>query len=297
MSRETLCKDELHVSNSGRRIVERAEGELHKSTNGQDYGAKPDSYEKNWCSEFVSWCYRQEGYFDEIMEGTGAIKRWFLENATYVDREDSDWWKFTPTPGDWVYFLYPDDKKHSGIVECVKDGTLYTIEGSGLHRDEYPNYKTNVCQSKLRYVRGIGLRCGKRIRIENGTPNASSSGDDREPYRAFDQDGSTFWRNRTNRGNNQWLEMSWDEPQRVTKISLTFGSHYPAEYKFKFKYRFNIGWTSFYYWKSTGKRVNDRRKRSHVWFTPRKNVYGVRIQCTKYSADDYFSIYEMNIQR
>ncbi len=38
-------------------------------------------------------------------------------------------------------------------------------------------------------------------------------------------------------------------------------------------------------------RNNSKKSRAHVWFKPEKSVYGPRLKCTKYSKDDYFSIY------
>jgi hypothetical protein len=237
---------------------------------------------------------------------TRRVRNWFKANSTYVARGQADWQRFTPTPGDYVYIgrAGDPDRKHSGIVERLDaDGDLHTIEGNNwgrpVARYVYPNFRTNSTDNGPAngIVLGMGLRCGKRIRIPNGKSRASSSGNNREPRNAFDGKDSTWWRNRTKQSGRQYLEMSWKHRKRITKISLRFGKHYPRAYRFRFltgqvPVEPHGGWQ----W-STRIGNNDRRSRAHVWFRPVKNVWAVRIYGLEYSDDDYFSIMEMKIQR
>jgi hypothetical protein len=291
-------------TSSGNKIVDTAMSQIGR--NDSDCGGS-GCYGGNgsaWCSEFVSWVYKKAGYpfsgSTWLLTSTSKITSWFSNNSTYITRSSSDWSKFTPRPGDYVYIGRAGDpkRKHSGIVRSIgSNGTCYTIEGNNSGRDvdtySYPNWRTNTTNNSPDngIILGFGLRTGKNIRLPNGTARASSSGNNRPPKNAFDQNSSTFWRNRTNQSGTQYLEMDFNgKKYTVTKVSLTFGSHYARDYRFRFKIGGSWGW-------STTITGNTKRSRAHVWFTPKKNVQAVRIYCTKYSADDYFSLYEMKIQK
>jgi hypothetical protein len=297
------------MSDSGNAIVATAAGELGRD---DDDCPAPGCYFGNgtdWCSEFVSWSYQHAGFgFTGGTEGgwllnnTRRIRDWFGTNATYLERSSPDWNAFRPTPGDYVYIGRAGDpgREHSGIVESVDaSGDLHTIEGNNagrrVGRYVYPAFRTNSTSNAPAATNGIvvgfGLRCGAQIRLPNGVAGASSSGDDRAPALAFDQNPDTFWRNRTHQTGPQYLEMDFaGAANTVTKVSLTFGNHYPRDYEF----RFRIGgqWVT-----STRITGNTATTRAHVWFTPVKAVQAVRLYVLAYSADDYFSVYDMAIQR
>lgn len=297
------------MSDSGSAIVATATGQI-----GVDDGDCPGRgcYLGNggeWCSEFVSWCYQHAGHpFTDGGEGgwllsnTTLIRDWFRTNSTYLERTDGDWASFRPTPGDYVYIgrAGDPDRKHSGIVEFVDgSGDLHTIEGNNAGRRVakyvYPAFRTNSSSNAPGATNGIvvgfGLRCGAQIRLPNGIAGASSSGDHRPPEHAFDQNPDTFWRNRTQQSGDQYLEMHFGGPERtVAKISVKFGNHFPAAYQFRF--RIDGAWVE-----STRITGNTAHDRSHVWFTPVRRVQAVRLYALRYSADDYFSVIDMAIQR
>lgn len=297
------------MSDSGSAIVATAVGQLGVDDadcpgRGCYLGSGGD-----WCSEFVAWCYQRAGFpFTGGGEGgwflsnTTRIRDWFRNNATYLERSDGDWNSTRPTPGDYVYIGRSGNpgRQHSGIVEFVDgNGALHTIEGNNAGRRVarylYPAYRTNSSNNDPRetngIVVGIGLRCGAQIRLPNGIARASSSGDNRRAAAAFDGDPDTFWRNRTKQTGTQYLEMDFAGVEHtVSKISLTFGQHYPRDYEFGF--RIDGRW-------ATSNRINGNteRERAHVWFTPKRRVQAVRVYGLSYVADDYFSIYDMAIQR
>lgn len=120
----------------------------------------------NWCSEFVSWVYKQAGcpfteggYSQRIVDppddgkwmqrSSSRCIEWFKANGFYVHREDTLWYSFTPKLGDYVFIgRYGSDRMHSGLVEYLGcDGTLHTIEGNNAGRAvmkfQYPHYKIN----------------------------------------------------------------------------------------------------------------------------------------------------------
>lgn len=297
------------MSDSGAAIVAVAAGQL-----GRDDADCPGRgcYLGNggeWCSEFVAWSYQRAGFpFTGGGEGgwllanTTRIRDWFRDRATYLERSAQDWNSFRPTPGDYVYVgrAGDPDREHSGIVEFVDaGGDLHTIEGNNAGRPVaryiYPAFRTNSSNNDPKATNGVvvgfGLRCGAQIRLPNGVARASSSGNDRAPGSAFDGRSDTFWRNRTGRSGGQYLEMDFvGAAHTVSKISLSFGSHYPRSYEFRF--RVDGTWYA-----STRIDGNTQRTRAHVWFTPMKRVQAVRLYALVYSADDYFSVYDMAIQR
>ena len=86
-----------------------------------------------WCCIFVSWCANQCGYLD-----SGLVPRYSV-----VD-DGADWFRAknqwlpgsaTPSPGniiffDWEYDGLDGNGDHTGIVEKVENGIVYTIEGN-----------------------------------------------------------------------------------------------------------------------------------------------------------------------
>ena len=84
-------------------------------------------YGSNWCSEFVSWVYRQAGIpftggtkIPWLLNDTGKIISWFKANGTYLNRNDPNWKNFKPLPGDYVFIGRArnqgvfSDRAHSG---------------------------------------------------------------------------------------------------------------------------------------------------------------------------------------
>lgn len=67
-----------------------AKNELGGS-DGTKYGAGPD---ERWCSEFVSWVYKEGGYpftggpfiMPWHLSNVRKIRRWFRRNSTFISR-------------------------------------------------------------------------------------------------------------------------------------------------------------------------------------------------------------------
>ena len=90
-----------------------------------------------WCACFVSWCADQCGYIDTGVcpkfAGCGNGVQWFKDREQWIDGSAE------PAPGMIIFFDWdnkggsgPQDGEadHVGIVECVRDGAVYTIEGN-----------------------------------------------------------------------------------------------------------------------------------------------------------------------
>ena len=94
-----------------------------------------------WCACFVSWCADQCGYIDDgiIPKYAGCVSgmNWFKSRGRWADNS------IEPTPGMIVFFDW-DNKggsgnqngipNHTGIVEKVEHGRVFTIEGNSEDR-------------------------------------------------------------------------------------------------------------------------------------------------------------------
>ena len=82
-----------------------------------------------WCACFVSWCANQCGYLDSIIPkyaGCAAGVRWFKDRNQWADKG------ITPELGMIIFFDWDENgvSDHTGIVEKVENGRVYTIEGN-----------------------------------------------------------------------------------------------------------------------------------------------------------------------
>lgn len=90
-----------------------------------------------WCACFVSWCADQCGYIETgvIPKYAGCVNgvQWFKDRDQWADNS------VEPTPGMIIFFDWdnkgssgPQDglSDHTGIVERVENGIVYTVEGN-----------------------------------------------------------------------------------------------------------------------------------------------------------------------
>ena len=110
-----------------------------------------------WCQSFVSWSAFTSGLDSKKYPKTAstlAAADWFKKNNRWADARNDD-----PTPGDWIYFDFPDDgvNRISHVGLCIKnngDGTIQVIEGntSGTAKGDQRN--GGMCVEKTRaYVK------------------------------------------------------------------------------------------------------------------------------------------------
>lgn len=87
----------------------------------------------DWCACFVSWCANECGYIQDGIIPKYALcsdgSNWFKERGQWLKGGE------TPSAGMIIFFDYPDDgldgsPDHTAIVEKVKDGRVYTVEGN-----------------------------------------------------------------------------------------------------------------------------------------------------------------------
>lgn len=91
-----------------------------------------------WCACFVSWCADQCGYIETgvIPKYAGCVNgvEWFRERGQWMDGSE------VPSPGMIIFYDWdspngesgPQDglSDHTGIVEKVENGIVYTVEGN-----------------------------------------------------------------------------------------------------------------------------------------------------------------------
>ena len=91
-----------------------------------------------WCACFVSWCGNECGYIDDgiMPKSIGCVvsMNWYKERGLWLDGNQE------PVPGMIIFYDWddpdgefgPQDGKpdHTGIVEKVVDGVVYTVEGN-----------------------------------------------------------------------------------------------------------------------------------------------------------------------
>ena len=93
-----------------------------------------------WCACFVSWCADQCGYIETGIcpKYAGCVNgvAWFKEHNQWIDGSE------TPSPGMIIFYDWdspngesgPQDGEsdHTGIVEKVENGIVYTVEGNSV---------------------------------------------------------------------------------------------------------------------------------------------------------------------
>ena len=156
-----LTGGKMSAKGSLEAIIEVAKKELGTIEGPKDnetkYGKWSGANFQPWCQSFVSWSAFTAGLNPNKYPKTAstvAAADWFKKNNRWADARNDD-----PTPGDWIYFDFPDDGvnriSHVGI--CIKnngDGTIQVIEGntSGTAKGDQRN--GGMCVEKTRaYVK------------------------------------------------------------------------------------------------------------------------------------------------
>jgi hypothetical protein len=148
------------------KIIEVAKAEIGTIEGPKDnetkYGKWSGVNFQPWCQSFVSWCAFTAGLDPKKYPksaSTVAAADFFKKNDRWADARNDD-----PTPGDWIYFDFPDDGvnriSHVGI--CIKNNgnrTIQVIEGntSGTAKGDQRN--GGMCVEKTRaYVKDNKLK-------------------------------------------------------------------------------------------------------------------------------------------
>ena len=113
-----------------------------------------------WCVTFECWCANQVGILNTLIpkcNNVGALKSWYNSRGLYFPRNS-----YTPKSGDLIIFR---DLSHTGIVQKIENGKLYTIEGNS--KDKVSN---NVYSLSDTYIQGY---CHVNFNDSQTTPTNS----------------------------------------------------------------------------------------------------------------------------
>lgn len=117
---------------------------------GHVVNGAPGTSEYAWCVTFECWCANQVGILNSLIpkcNNVGVLRNWYKARNQYHLREN-----YTPKAGDLVIFK---NASHTGIVEKVVNGRVYTIEGNSHDRVSNNNYSLSdsyiagYCQVKF----------------------------------------------------------------------------------------------------------------------------------------------------
>jgi hypothetical protein len=151
----------MAVKGSLEAIIEVAKKEIGTIEGPKDnetkYGKWSGVNFQPWCQSFVSWCAFTSGLDAKKYPKTAstvAAADWFKKNNRWADARNDD-----PTPGDWIFFDFPDDgvNRISHVGLCIKnngDGTIQVIEGNTSGTSKGDQRNGGMCVEKNRaYVK------------------------------------------------------------------------------------------------------------------------------------------------
>ena len=95
------------------------------------YNGKKNGYA--WCDIFVDWCFIKTFGFDNGLKMTFQPTRGAGAGCEYSAnyyKKNGKFYKSNPQPGDQIFFTNGNRMYHTGIVEKIADGKVYTIEGN-----------------------------------------------------------------------------------------------------------------------------------------------------------------------
>lgn len=150
--------------NTAARVLELARGEIG-ATSGEKYLRYFNQvntegivlpFNAAWCAAWVTWVMRHAGVpVDSVpnYKGCATASDWFQRRGRFRSRKSG----YVPKPGDIIMYewdpqnegtAYDDGDDHTGIVERVENGRVYTIEGNngGQCRRDWWGL-TNACIS------------------------------------------------------------------------------------------------------------------------------------------------------
>lgn len=135
------------------RVVKTALAEVGKTgeTYWEWYGF---NHRVEWCAVFVSWVANQHGLIDA---GEAPKFVWVKIGVDFYKNKNQFKYRkeYTPKGGDVIFFDWNNNGviDHVGLVEKVKDGYVYTVEGN-VHYLDVENKKYKATSS---YIYGYGI--------------------------------------------------------------------------------------------------------------------------------------------
>lgn len=102
---------------------------------GHVVNGTPGTSEYAWCVTFECWCANQIGILGSLVpkcNNVGVLRDWYKARGLYHLRGT-----YTPKEGDLIIFK---NASHTGIVEKISGGRLFTIEGNSKDKVSNNNY-------------------------------------------------------------------------------------------------------------------------------------------------------------
>lgn len=128
------------AANAGSANYTKYARDLH---NAGYYQANKNGYA--WCDVFVDWLFyqlagsKEKGEYLECQTGLyGVGCEWSSACYRRVNRFD-----MVPQPGDQIFFGKSGAEEHTGIVEKVENGKVFTIEGNSSNKVQRCSYDLN----------------------------------------------------------------------------------------------------------------------------------------------------------
>ena len=142
--------------------------------NRTKYGAYTGTNGLAWCCAFVAWCAHKAGVSHSIVPKTASCetaKKWYISKGRYHPRGS-----YKPKRGDQIFFVGSPKTKtethHTGIVEKVSGGKVYTIEGNSSDKVARRSYSLSSTE-----IRGYGNPAYKTLNMNSsGVPTTYPSG-------------------------------------------------------------------------------------------------------------------------
>lgn len=128
-----IAKSQVGYQEGG--SVNQLSGEVYGGVNFTECGAW-FGLQDMWCAMFVSWCANLAGVSTDTVPShsyTPDGLSWFAERGLAYSRAEVQSRKYTPKPGDLIYFKSSRNAKitnHVGIVTAYSNGRVYTVEGN-----------------------------------------------------------------------------------------------------------------------------------------------------------------------
>ena len=115
-----------------------------------------------WCVTFECWCANQVGILNTLIprcNNVGVLKSWYNGKGQYFPRGS-----YTPKSGDLIIFR---NASHTGIVEKIENGRLYTIEGNS--KDKVSNNSYSLSDSYIQGYCKVKFDDSTSVNNGNGT--------------------------------------------------------------------------------------------------------------------------------
>ena len=170
---------------------------------GDVYNGRKNGYD--WCDVFVDWCFITT--FGEALgmkllcqpyKGCGAGAGYSMN---YYKSKGQLYTKI-PQPGDQIFFGDARSTWHTGIVEKVEGGKLYTIEGNT--GPDCTVVQRCVYSLNYRYIKGYGRPDWSLVKEKPAGPEEGDG--DMFTYKQFKEYMARYEKERAAQDGSQWSE-------------------------------------------------------------------------------------------